>query len=213
MKRLIIFAGTLLFMVSFQHTKAQEYGTWVELEFKKELLKDFEFSVKPEFRFREDFTLDEYMFDGVLDYEPFKFLEFSAAYRYNVNLKNDENEVLHRFAFDTEGKKEIDRFEASLRFRITNYIDPEDEDDEGLVLRPRIKLEYDIDNNKIEPFSSYELFRNSGGSGFYKGRFDVGATRNIGDHHRVGLYYRLQDYFSDRLSHHILGIEYRFEWD
>lgn len=212
MKHLIIFFGIVLFLFSFHRIKAQEYGTWFELEIQKEILKDLEFSIVPEFRFQQDFTLDEYMIDAVLQYEPFKILEFSASYRFNVDLKNKENETLSRFAFDTEGKKEIERFEASLRLRFTNYVDPIDEDDEGWVLRPRFKLEYDIDNNRITPFASYELFRNTGGNGFYKGRFDIGATRDVGDYHRVGLYYRLQDYFSDKLSQHILGIEYRFEF-
>ncbi|MFW5832393.1 MAG: DUF2490 domain-containing protein [Prolixibacteraceae bacterium] len=212
MKRFIISAGIVLFLFLFHRTKAQEFSTRLEMEFKKEFLKDFDFSIVPEFRFFEDFTLDEYMVDGVLDYKLFKFLEFSAAYRYNVNLKDKDNEVLNRFAFSTQGKKEINRFETSLRFRVTNYIDPEDEDDAGWVLRPRFKLEYDIDNNKITPFTSYELFRNAGGNGFYKGRLDVGAKRNVADYHRVGLYYRLHDYFSDKLSQHNLGIEYRFKF-
>ena len=70
-------------------------------------------------------------------------------------------------------------------------------------------MEYNIKGNKITPFVSYELFRNLNENEFDKGRFDIGATRELGKIHRVGIYYRLQDYFSDRNSLNIPGIEYR----
>ena len=49
-------------------------------------------------------------------------------------------------------------------------------------------------------------------SNLYKQRFDIGVQRKIGDYHRVGLYYRLQDYFNDKTSVNILGIDYRFKF-
>lgn len=57
MKRICIF--TLILLVGYFSTQAKtrKFGTWVELEFSKKFLKDFKFSVIPEFRFQDDFTL------------------------------------------------------------------------------------------------------------------------------------------------------------
>ena len=209
MKRLVLLFLLICAIFSAQ-AKTKEFGTWIELEFSKEFLKDFEFSIVPEIRLQDDFTVDEYMFDGVLSYEPWKFLKFSAAYRINTNVKKKEDETTHRLAFDVQGKKDVGRFEASLRARYTNYTDQLD-DVPGKFIRPRIKLEYDIKGNKLRPFASYELFRNITEKDFQKARFDVGFTRKIGKIHRVGMYYRLQDYFSVRKSVHILGLEYRLK--
>jgi hypothetical protein len=192
------------------NAKTNRFGTWIELEFSKEFLEDFELSFVPEIRLQDDFTVDEYMFDGVLSYNPWKFLKLSAAYRINTNVKKKEDETTHRLSFDLQGYKEIGRFEASFRTRFTNYTDQLD-DVPGNYFRPRIKLEYDIKGNKIRPFASYELFRNLTEKKFQKERLNVGITRKLGDMHRIGLYYRLQNYFSNRNSIHILGLEYRLK--
>jgi hypothetical protein len=125
-------------------------------------------------------------------------------------VKKKEDETKHRLAFDVHGKKKVGRMEASLRVRYTNYTDQLD-DAPGNFIRPRFKLEYDIKGNKIRPFASYELFRNISDKDFQKARFSVGFTRKLGNMHRVGVYYRLQDYFSVRNSAHILGLEYRLK--
>lgn len=208
--------GYLLLLVLFcsvmlsANAKTKSFGTWIELEFSKEFLKNFEFSFVPEIRLQDDFTVDEYMFDGVLSYEPWKFLKFSSAYRINTNVKKKEDETMHRLAFDVQGRREIGRFEASLRARFTNYTDQRD-DVPGNYIRPKIKLEYDIFGSKFRPFASYELFRNITEKDFRKARFNMGFTRKLGKIHRIGMYYRLQDYFSVRNSIHILGLEYRLK--
>ncbi len=212
MRRLfILFLLLSVFTVPQLHAKTRNFGTWIELEFKKKLIKDLEVSFVPEFRFDDNFLMDEYMFEGALAYEPLKFLELSAAYRLGIDVKKGPDEMSHRFAFDATGKKKFDRTEISLRTRFTNYLELEEGNDFGIDFRPRLKMEYNIKGNKITPFISYELFRNLSANEFDKGRFDVGVTRELGKIHRVGIYYRLQDYFSDRNSLNILGIEYRLK--
>ena len=56
--------------------KTEKFGTWIELTFTKKFLKDFEFSIIPEIRLQDDFTVDEYIFEGKLGYDPFKFLGY-----------------------------------------------------------------------------------------------------------------------------------------
>lgn len=206
----------LLLVLSFiglcSYSKTKKYGTWVELEFSKEFLDNFEVSFIPEIRFQDDFTVDEYMFDGKLTWSPFKFLDLAAIYRINTNIKNKGNETIGRFAFDATLEKKLGRFEASLRGRYTNYLELEEDDSDKKYFRPRLKLEYDIKGNKIRPFVSYELFRNLNDKKFDKSRVSIGATRKIGDLHRVGTYYRLQNYFSNKNSVHIVGLEYRLKF-
>lgn len=192
--------------------KTKKFGTWVELEFSKELLKKFEVSLISEFRFQDNLTVDEYMFDGKLSYEPVKFLNFAAIYRVNTDVKNSGNVTLGRFAFDANAKKEFGRFDASVRARYTNYFELDEGDPDKKYFRPRVKLEYDIQGNKILPYISYELFRNTTDKEFDKSRFDIGGTRKVGKIGRIGLYYRLQNYFNDKSSIHILGINYRLKF-
>ena len=208
MKRTVIFL-TLLLTVFLAHSKTNKYGTWVELEFTKEFLKKFEFSLIPEVRWQDDFTVDKYQFDARLGYEPFKFLDLAVAYRNKTNVRDGGNENTNRFVFDIAGKEKFGRFDAALRTRITNYSD--DSDEKITYVRPRIKFVYDIKGNKIAPFTSYELFNDIRGKEWTKGRFDVGFTRKFGKVHRIGIYYRLQDYFSDRNSINIIGFDYRFK--
>jgi len=212
MKRLLLFIFIFLIGFSIAQAKTEEFGTWIELTFTKKFLKDFEFSIIPELRLQDDFTIDEYIFEGKLGYDPFKFLGFAAAYRLNTNVKNNEDEISHSAVFDVTGKTDIKRFNASLRARFTNDSDGGDVPWESYYFRPRAKLSYNIKGKKVEPYVSYEVFHSFREKEYYKARFDVGFSRKFNKMHEVGLYYRLNDYFSNRNSIHILGINYGFKF-
>ena len=211
MKRLILFLVILLLLpVAFQ-VKAQDFGTWIELEFEKEFLKDFEFSLVSELRMENQFELNEYLWEGKLTYKPLSFLSLESSYRLGTEIKKDKNQSYTRFAFDIDVSKEIERFETTLRARYTNSAESGNEEP-GQYFRPRVKVEYNIKGNKITPYTSYELFQNITEKELTKNRFDVGFTRDIGDLHRIGLKFRLQDYFDDKTSVHILGLDYRLSF-
>jgi len=212
MKQLIIILFIIFTCHNFVYAKTEKFGTWIELEVKKKFLKDFEFSLIPEFRLQDDFTLDEFIFEGKLDYEPFRFLDFAVAYRINTNVKKSGNEVTQSAVFDVTGKTEYKRFSASLRVRITNDTDLGDNPWETYYFRPRTKLAYNIKGIKAEPYVSYEVFHSFKDHEYYKGRFDVGFNRKINRNHSFGLYYRLNDFYSGRNSIHILGINYGFKF-
>jgi hypothetical protein len=209
MKRLITLAFLFIIGIYSLQAKTDKFGTWLEVELTKKLFKKFELSFIPEVRWQDDFTVDKYQFDFKLGYEPFKFFNLAAAYRIKTNVKNKANETTNRFVFDATGKQGFGRFDASLRARVTNYSD--EVDVKNTFIRPRIKLAYDIKGNKIKPYTSYELFRDLTNKEWRKSRFDIGFNRKIGKHHRIGLYYRLQDYSSNRNSINILGVNYRFK--
>lgn len=216
MKRFLLSVIIFLLCFSVVQAKTEKFGTWIELTFIKKFLKKFEFSIIPEFRLQDNFTLDEYNIDGKLGYEPFKFLDLAASYRYNTNVKKNGNEVSHKFMADATGKVGFGRFDASLRTRFTNDAEGGNIDWGNIYFRPRAKLTYNIKGVKIEPFLSYELFWDLQHNEINKARFDAGVSRKINKYHEVGLYYRLQDYFlvsnSIQNSIHILGINYGFKF-
>lgn len=114
MNRLLIVV--LLFFIGISSLTAQdnEFETWLELEFTKTFLKKFEFSLIPEIRWHDDFTIDKYQFDGRLAYEPVKFIELAAAYRIKTNVKNKGDEVTHRLVLDAKISKNFNRIETSF---------------------------------------------------------------------------------------------------
>lgn len=214
MKRFFIFTLILLSGYFSAQAKTKKFGTWVEFEFSKKFLKDFKFSVIPEFRFQDDFTLDEYIFEGKLGYQPFKHLDFAGSYRMYTNIRKKGNEISHKLVFDIKADKDLGRFNASLRARFTNDSDDNDIDQQPAnYFRPRLKIEYDIPKNKINPYVSYEIYHNLSENKFHKNRFSIGATRKLGKQHEIGLYYRLQSYFeANKESIHIAGIDYGFKF-
>ena len=212
MKRFLILIITILFSFTTVFAKTEKFGTWIEFTLTKKITKKLEFSFSPEFRLQDDFTLDEYNLDGKLAYKPWKFLDFAATYRINTNIKKNDNVVSQKFLIDATGKTNYDRFDASLRNRFTNDAESGNVDWGNIYYRPRAKLKYNIKGSKIEPFTSFELFLDLNNGYFDKGRFDVGFTRKIKKKHEFGMYYRLQDYFSDRGSINILGIDYGFKF-
>lgn len=212
MKRLVLVLIVLCLGYTSIQAKTDKFGTWIELTFTKKIIKGLEFSVIPEIRLQDDFTVDEYIFEGKLGYKAFKFLELSASYRYNTNVKNKGNEVSNNFVFDATGKTSYKRYDGSLRFRFTNDYDTGDDPLETVYFRPRAKLKYNIRKVKIDPYVCYELFYNINNKDLYKGRYDIGVTRDLAKRHKMGLYYRNQDYFSNRNSIHILGIDYGFKF-
>ena len=86
-------------------------------------------------------------------------------------------------------------------------------DDEKVnLIRPRIKVVYDIKGNRLAPYASYELYQNLVSNKSEKGRFDIGFTRKMGKLHRIGVYCRFQHYYnSDENSINIIGIDYRLK--
>lgn len=210
MKRVLLVVLCIVLGYSLVNAQTEEFGTWIELEFTKKFLEKFEFSVIPEVRLQDDFTVDKYQFDTKLAYEPVKFLKLAAAYRYKTNVKKKEDETTHRFVADVTTKTEFGRVMPSFRTRITNYNDADDDSDVTFI-RPRLKVAYDIKGSKIRPYASFELFHDLNEKEIRKSRYDIGFVRKLGKLHRIGLYYRLQDYFNDQNSIHILGVDYRLK--
>jgi len=209
-KRLILLFLILLGLLQAQ-AKTKRFGTWIEAEIAKDIFKKFEFTLEPEIRLQDNFSVDEYMINGKLTFKPAKFIRLSGAYRFITDVKNKGNERFHRFGFDVTGRKKWKRLEASIRARLTNYADFDSNNNKNNYLRYRLKFEYDIPNCKFRPFTSYELFHLLSGGEINKSRFDIGGSYKIFSKNRVGAYYRLESRFNGGSAIHILGIQYELQ--
>ncbi len=212
MKRFLLSGFIILFSINAVQAKTEKFGTWIEVYVTKKFLKKFEFSFIPELRLQDDFKVDQYIFEGKLAYEPYKFLGFAVAYRFDTNVKKYEEEVAQSAVFDITGKAGYKRFKGLLRTRFTNDTDGGDVPWESFYFRPRAKLTYNLKGKKVEPYVSYEVFHSFREKEYYKGRFDAGFSRKFSKKHELGIYYRLNDYYSERSSIHIIGIDYGFKF-
>jgi hypothetical protein len=212
MKKLAIIIAVILSLVQATWAKTEKFGTWIELSFSKEFLKRFEFSIIPEFRLQDDFTVDEYIFEGRLQYKPLKYLSLATSYRYGINVKKSGNESAQHVVFDVTGKTGVQRFDGSLRLRFTNDAETELIQWENFYLRPRAKIGYNIKAWKTDPYISYEFYYDFENNQIFKGRYDFGVSRKIGKYHEIEVYYRLQDFYYERNSINILGLNYTFKF-
>lgn len=159
---------------------------------------------------QDQFKPDEYLLQAKLTANPFSFLSPAGVYRIGKEIKNKGNEKYHRYAFNATFSQNFGRFEGSLRGRFINHSDSSEENP-GTYIRPGTKLEYEIKGKKFKPFVSYELFHNTTKNVLHKGRFDFGFSRNLKGPHLIGLYYRLQNYFTGKPSIPIWRGKYRLK--
>ncbi|MBN1819158.1 MAG: DUF2490 domain-containing protein [Prolixibacteraceae bacterium] len=210
MNKKLIILFLIILVVNQVQAKTKNFGTWVEAEFSKKIFKKLEFSFKPEVRFQDDFSVDEYMFDGQLTLKAAKFLRLAGAYRYNIDVRNKGNETYHRFAFDVLAKKDWNRLEGSFRTRFTDYTEFGEENSKSNFLRYQLKFEYDLKNCKLRPYTSYELFHDLTEKEINKGRFTLGGSYKLTNNSRIELCYHLQSYFLEN-SVNIIGVSYKIE--
>jgi hypothetical protein len=86
MKRRILFFVMLIASIISQ-AKTEKFGIWIELEFRKDFLKKFNFNITPELRLQDQFRVDKYMIEGQLIYDPISFLSFIVGYRVSNEKK------------------------------------------------------------------------------------------------------------------------------
>ncbi|QGY46228.1 DUF2490 domain-containing protein [Maribellus comscasis] len=206
MKRVFI---TILMVAFVANVFAQR--TWFEFEISKDLTKKLELSFAPEIRFKEKFELNEYLFQPGLEYKFSDYFSLGGKYRLGNNLKNNgDSQWYGRFAFDAKTNYEWEKLETQLRLRYTNSDDFSDDDNNKTnYLRVRLKMEYALKKLALKPYAAYEIYRDMDDSEFDKGRWEAGLEYKINKHHRIGTYFRINDYFSDKESVKILGFTYK----
>lgn len=210
MKKVIVNLLILLATASV----AQAQRTWFDFEISKSLNKKLEIALAPEIRFKENFELHEYFFEPKIEYKFNKYFALGANYRFGNNPDKDGNaQWFGRYSLDAKTGYDWKKLEAQFRLRYANSDDfSDDEDERTNYLRFKFQLEYDFKKLDLKPYVAYELYRNLTEGDFTKARWESGLEYKINKHHRVGAYFRLNDYLvDDEESIKIIGLSYKFK--
>ncbi|WP_340113764.1 DUF2490 domain-containing protein [Maribellus mangrovi] len=204
-----------LVLIAIGFISAQAQRTWFEFEISKELSKKLEISLAPEIRFKENFELHEYFFEPKIEYDLNKYFSLGANYRFGNNPDKDGNaQWFGRYAVEGKAGYEWKDLEAQFRLRYTNSDDfGGDDNDRSNYLRMKFQLEYEIGKTDLKPYALCELYRNLRLGEYSKARWEGGLKYKINKHHRVGAYFRLNDYLvEDDESIKILGLAYNYKF-
>ncbi len=206
----------LLLIAGFSGFAQNGPSTWFEMEFSKKIVKNLKVELNPEVRFLSGFKMDTYILEGGLSYKLHKYLTIAGYYRYENAWDYKKSTgaykgqvASNRFAFDAKTGFEIDRFDVQFRLRYTNGADfDQATDDRVSYFRYRFKTEYDIKGSKLIPYISLEAFHDLITKDIDKIRYTGGLSYPLNKNNELGLFYRLQDYTSDKTSLNIIGIGY-----
>ncbi|WP_167619447.1 DUF2490 domain-containing protein [Maribellus sediminis] len=204
-----------LFLAIVSITTVNAQRSWFEFEISKELSDKLEISLAPEIRFKENFELQQYFFEPKIEYSFNKYFSLGANYRVGNNPDKDGNaQWFGRYAVEGKTKYDWKKLEAQFRLRYTNFDDfGGEESDRSNYLRMKFQLEYDIKKLDLKPYALYEVYRNLAQGDFTKARWEGGLQYKINKHHRVGAYFRFNDYLvNDDESVKILGLAYKYKF-
>ncbi|PWJ45065.1 DUF2490 domain-containing protein [Sediminitomix flava] len=204
------------FFISIQLSLAQEveteqeFQTWTSFTLQKKLGKGLSLDIKPQLRF-ENTEIDKGLFDAGLQYKWNNFIKTKAIYRFGLENKTETNEISHRFALDLKGEREWNRWEGSLRLRMSTITDFEEEDNDGLNLRYRAKMAYNLPKTSLKPYISAELFQDLEAQQFSKVRYSTGASYKLFKHNYIGFRYSLDYYLLKYKNRHIISLNYKIK--
>ncbi len=187
-----------------------DFQTRAEIKLGLFQAKKWKFSLTPEFRFDETFSVDKYLLEIKGEFAPSKLITLGASYRFIGNAReNNPTEYLHRFAFDAEVEQTFKRWEPSFRLRYTNY--SEDIAD-GEFLRYKAALNYDIKGSKLTPLISAEAYHELSNKEFYKMRYAVGFKYKLNKKNAINIGYKLDYYLNEYSNKHILYLSYKIKF-
>ena len=210
---------TALLFAAFLIAVSGSYAQEVENEFQSRTLIDLsfkpfkkvKFTMSPELRFNDDFSLDKYLLEGEVEYKFPKLFSVAARYGLVGNLRNEKaTEYFGRYAFSAQLEKKFNRFEPSLRIMYSNYADDDVQDKK--FMRYKAKLKYDIPNSKVNPFVSFQLFQDLNEGGLYKTRYAIGADYKLFKKNYLGASYKFDYYNNKYLNRHIFSIRYKIKF-
>ncbi len=204
---------TFILLLTLFASSAFAQRLWLETEIDYEITKNLEAYLAPEIRFKEQLELKEYFLQGGLEYSFNKYFQLGAGYRFGYDInKNDEHESFGRFNIDAKTEYKWNRFNPEFRLRFTNADDFADDNASTDYLRYKLVLKYDIKKWDLKPYIAYEWYQNLDAGELDKARFETGLNYKINKHHRVGAYYRTNNYLiEDKDTRHIIGISYKFK--
>lgn len=206
---LLLLLGICTNLIAQEVENEYQYRTSFKASFKP--IKKLKISFKPEARFDENFSKDEFIFDTELSYKLLDHLQLSGNYRFIANEReNNATEYFNRYAIGATVKNNIDRFTPSIDLRFSDYAD--DEVTDKMFLRYKASVKYDISNFKLTPFVAVAAFHELGESKLFKLRYSAGADYKIFDNNYIGVKYKFDYYKQDYVNRHIFSLGYKIKF-
>ncbi len=222
------FVVTWILLLLSGSLKGQEndYGGWFSLDVSKDIFPGFTLELEQEARLFKNFgEWNRHSTSISGDYAFTRWLKGGAGYMliFNHKVKRDVWETRHRYLFYLQGKKKLGRFKVSLRERFqSTFVKEETLDYQGFefvnrdYLRSRLKADYDIRNNKLEPYVSAEIFyslHKSGGNEINDMRYTVGAEFPIGSKLDLDTFVRLDQEMNVKkpVSLYVVGVTLKLD--
>lgn len=155
----------LCFPLVAQESKVvSDLGLWTGVSLEKSLKKDWTFSLKQEFRFKEDIsTLNNVFTQAGVRYRLNRNFALEGKYRLTWDKDDDGSmELRSRYNFDLRFKGRLDYISIYYRLRYQKEVKGMDlislDEPYEKYLRNRIQIRY-TDFKKIEPYLSAEIFQ------------------------------------------------------
>lgn len=196
----VFFAGTVS-----AGAQENDFGAWVAIDVSKDVTKRFTLELEEEVRLFKDFgKLDRFSTSLSGDYEIAKWLKAGVGYMWIINhkVKSDTWDHRHRYFLFLQGRQKLGRVTVSLRERYQTTFVKEEAEAEDLgfefvsrhILRSRLMADYDIRNNKLEPYVSAEMYttlNKTGGTEINGMRYTLGAEFPVSGRMDLEPYLRL----------------------
>ncbi len=186
---------------------------WIETEASKEFWDVLEVSLSPELRFDEDFEVKQYFIQPAVEYSFNKYLKLGAGFRLGNNIKNSgDTEFFRRYHLNVQTGFKWNNFNPTFRLRYTNADDFGDDNPATNYLRYRLKLKFKVKKLDTTPYVLYEWYRDTEEQEFTKSRFEGGLQYKLNDHHKIGAYYRVNNYLDgSKDNRSIIGVSYKYK--
>lgn len=133
----------------------------------------------------------------IFGYKITSWLKTGVAY----DFMQEPGYITHRTVAEVTGSLKQGNLTVSLRERYIHSWSPE-VDEQGNVLRSRLKVQYAIPESRLRPFLAMEVFT---WDEWKKTRHYVGTTYTINEHFEIESYYVYYT-FAGKPAEHVLGI-------
>lgn len=200
-------------LANYAQTTVNEFQgrTSAEIIFKP--IKKLSLNFSPEFRFDEDFSIDNYHFQLQADYKFSKLFKAGVRYRFVVNPKDvKDTEYASRYGLFLKFKKKFNDFTPYVRLSYTNDADEDIETERSNYMRYKAGMKYNIPKCKINPFIGLEAFQQLSGDGLYKMRYFAGAEYKLFKNNYIQAQYKFDYYRTSYTNKHIVSLTYKFKF-
>ncbi len=201
----------------------QDFELWTSVQLQKNLFKNFELHTESGLRFENNAGQFKMVYlEAGFEYELAKAVDIEGDYRFEKNKRRtaDYLSTQNRIGANIQLKQDIGRFGISYRFRIQNtYIDYYSSETGKIpesLNRNRFKIDYNINNAKINPFVFYEMYVHV--NDFEKAfinrhRWRIGAQFGQLKNQDIELFFQYQQEINidEPIDVFILGVDYIFK--